>query len=856
MGPGRVGAFTGFRLGPLTVDLDRGVVSGEQGASGLTPRAEDLLLLLARRAGTLVTREDMLETVWAGRVVEDSAISHCVWQIRRVLGDAGKDLLQTRPKRGYVLVVPDEAWIRGDGMAVAAAEADAAAQASIQPWADTPAGPADGAIAPAAEAAAAQTHDAPARIETSTTAAHTSIPSTRPARPRWRAWAGLALLLAAMAAAYGVWRMQRIVFAPGVDASVAVLAPPSLDWLRGTLLRRTIEQAHLRDIETVVFSGEQSEHPFAGPHLQVRIENEDPQALDATLSLTQGRARVDTHYRGPAEGLPDALQSLLSAHAGDAVHAPGPAIDAYVAGRLAEARFDRATALLEYRRALELDAGTTEARIAMAGLLFDLGRAEEAREAAARLLPVERADPIRRCRIERLFARIAPERLGPAPCAHAAMIARVERLQLREALRAIERLEREPAGAGEWLEQEDALILALMRLQELPRAEYEIARASDIARRAGWPHAALRLQANLGPMHMHRGERRAAAEAQRQVAAGFADLGDQASAAEGRIWVQRAEPIMPGPALVQRRAELRRIADQSRASGNMRAEIEALLLLARMDRDRPEAWRAHLARARARIGDARLDGGNSLHPYFLVGEMVAARHYRDALAEIAVLQRVPRSHPRGPSWALYLQVESHFWRDELPQAVSAIDAMERGGLDITASPNPCFHAWVLTEAGRRDRANAYLERCQDGKRSPEQTDFGLIAAARQRELDGTPARAWPLLQPRLDVLLAIREPSRQEAEALALIARHAARLPGADPALLAAAADTVDRVAALDGAGPTLRLGATLLHDALCQTRGGPSCARAAADVAWRREEPLAARLMAPAGAGGALPPM
>jgi DNA-binding winged helix-turn-helix (wHTH) protein len=112
MGPGTGSVFTGFKLGPLMIDLDHGAVSGEQGSSGLTPRAEALLLLFSRRANTLVSREDILETIWVGRVVEDAAITHCVWQIRRALGPAGKDILQTRSKRGYVLVVPDAAWIR------------------------------------------------------------------------------------------------------------------------------------------------------------------------------------------------------------------------------------------------------------------------------------------------------------------------------------------------------------------------------------------------------------------------------------------------------------------------------------------------------------------------------------------------------------------------------------------------------------------------------------------------------------------------------------------------------------------------------------------------------------------------
>lgn len=44
-----------------------------------------------------------------------------------------------------------------------------------------------------------------------------------------------------------------IVFDPQVEMSAAVLVPPSLGWLRDTLLRKTIEQAHLRDIDVVVF---------------------------------------------------------------------------------------------------------------------------------------------------------------------------------------------------------------------------------------------------------------------------------------------------------------------------------------------------------------------------------------------------------------------------------------------------------------------------------------------------------------------------------------------------------------------------------------------------------------------------
>ncbi len=113
MGSGIASVFTGFRLGSLVIDLDHGAVSGEQGSSGLTPRAEALLLLLSRRANTLVSREEILETVWAGRVVEDAAITNGVWQIRRALGPTGKDILQTRSKRGYLLIGRHAGKVRG-----------------------------------------------------------------------------------------------------------------------------------------------------------------------------------------------------------------------------------------------------------------------------------------------------------------------------------------------------------------------------------------------------------------------------------------------------------------------------------------------------------------------------------------------------------------------------------------------------------------------------------------------------------------------------------------------------------------------------------------------------------------------
>jgi hypothetical protein len=112
-------------------------------------------------------------------------------------------------------------------------------------------------------------------------------------------------------------------------------------------------------------------------------------------------------------------------------------------------------------------------------------------------------------------------------------------------------------------------------------------------------------------------------------------------------------------------------------------------------------------------------------------------------------------------------------------------------------------------------------------------------------LDGETRAAWTVLRPRLLALLAVAEPTRQEGEALALVARHAALLPEADPALLARAAQAVDRIAALDGAGPGLRLGARLLGEALCLRA---STCRSEPLPPWAAGDRFALRLTAASG--------
>lgn len=69
----------------------------------LTPRVFDLLCLLVERAGETVSKEELLENVWADAIVEEGNINRTVSTLRKHLGrqSDGTDFIETVPRVGY-----------------------------------------------------------------------------------------------------------------------------------------------------------------------------------------------------------------------------------------------------------------------------------------------------------------------------------------------------------------------------------------------------------------------------------------------------------------------------------------------------------------------------------------------------------------------------------------------------------------------------------------------------------------------------------------------------------------------------------------------------------------------------------
>src|SRR5713101_5549657 len=108
--------FGRFRLLPRERQL---LVDGQP--VDLGSRAFDLLMVLVKAPGTLVTKNEILSRVWPGTAVEQNNLQVQVSALRKVLGD--RDVIRTIPGRGYIYIVENTtASTAGDALTLSGLE--------------------------------------------------------------------------------------------------------------------------------------------------------------------------------------------------------------------------------------------------------------------------------------------------------------------------------------------------------------------------------------------------------------------------------------------------------------------------------------------------------------------------------------------------------------------------------------------------------------------------------------------------------------------------------------------------------------------------------------------------------------
>ncbi|MAS04067.1 MAG: hypothetical protein CL534_05160 [Ahrensia sp.] len=91
-------------VGPYRFDRDANELTDDEGRStALRPQTATVLAVLLDNAGSVVTKDRLMKTVWPDTFVTDDSLVQCISEIRRALGPEASTLLKTVPKKGYRL---------------------------------------------------------------------------------------------------------------------------------------------------------------------------------------------------------------------------------------------------------------------------------------------------------------------------------------------------------------------------------------------------------------------------------------------------------------------------------------------------------------------------------------------------------------------------------------------------------------------------------------------------------------------------------------------------------------------------------------------------------------------------------
>ena len=101
-------AQTSFLVGDCLVQPTLGTVSVNGQPLHVEPRVMEVLVCLAKRAGEVVTKEQLLAAVWGDAFVTEQVLKVTISELRKALGDQAREprFIQTIPKQGYRLIAP------------------------------------------------------------------------------------------------------------------------------------------------------------------------------------------------------------------------------------------------------------------------------------------------------------------------------------------------------------------------------------------------------------------------------------------------------------------------------------------------------------------------------------------------------------------------------------------------------------------------------------------------------------------------------------------------------------------------------------------------------------------------------
>ncbi len=95
-----------FLFEDCVLDTDRREFTRGSGSVAMGPQVFDLLLYLVENRAHVVSKDDVLDAVWAGRIVSESTLPSHINAVRKAIGDSGDEqrLIRTVARKGFRFV--------------------------------------------------------------------------------------------------------------------------------------------------------------------------------------------------------------------------------------------------------------------------------------------------------------------------------------------------------------------------------------------------------------------------------------------------------------------------------------------------------------------------------------------------------------------------------------------------------------------------------------------------------------------------------------------------------------------------------------------------------------------------------
>src|SRR3954451_2586522 len=95
-----------FSFGDYEIDIERRELRRAKTAIAVEPQVFDLLVYLVQNRNRVVSKDDLIASVWGGRIVSESTLTSWIKSARKAVGDSGKDqrLIRTIARKGLRFV--------------------------------------------------------------------------------------------------------------------------------------------------------------------------------------------------------------------------------------------------------------------------------------------------------------------------------------------------------------------------------------------------------------------------------------------------------------------------------------------------------------------------------------------------------------------------------------------------------------------------------------------------------------------------------------------------------------------------------------------------------------------------------